>query len=127
MTETAQNAFQAFQERQSSADYIWPDTVEAQDAEMREYTALKIASMKEARVNQDEIEANQAIHQAQWNADLKSEMISKGYSGNGTVEDFIRLFTRPSINSTDSEALAVSFFEGGDSFEQHYLVHRDEA
>jgi hypothetical protein len=78
--------------------------------------------------------ANQAIYQAEGEAnalaetqELTAEMVSKGYSGNGTLADFIKLFTRPGVNSSHSEELATSLFNQGDSFDQHYRVHRAEA
>lgn len=125
----AQQAFGAFQAAQAAPDYVWPATPEAQDAEMREYTRLKVAAMKEEKANQDEQDAAQSAHVEQWNADLRAEMISKGYSGDfrGTLADFQKLFTRPNLNSAHSLDHAAAYFDAGDQFVNHYLIHRESA
>ena len=127
ITTTATDAYNAFLANQSSAEYVWPATVEEQDAEMREYTALKVAMLKEQA-------ANQAIYQAEAEANaaaeataIHDEMVAKGYSGNGTLADFIKLFTRPGLNSSNSEALATAYFNANEDFTNHYRIHRAEA
>jgi hypothetical protein len=127
ITTTATDAYNAFLANQALPEYAWPATAELQDAEMRDYTALKVAMLKEQA-------ANQAIYQAEGeaNADAEAtaihdEMVAKGYSGDGTLADFIKLYTRPDINSSNSEALATSYFNANEDFTNHYRIHRVEA
>lgn len=127
MTTTAQEAFQAFQDNQAGSTYVWPATPTEQDAEMREYTRLKIAAMQEIKANQEETETIAIQEQEAFRSTIEAEMTVKGYSTDGTLEDFIRLFTRPNLNSSNSEAIATSLFNSGADFYQYYLIHRSNA
>ena len=127
MNTTAQDAFQAFQDNQASPTYVWPATPTEQDAEMREYTRLKIAAMQEIKENQEEAEATAAQEQEAFRGAIEAEMTAKGYSTEGTLEDFVKLFTRPNLNSSNSEAIASSLFNSGADFFQYYLIHRSNA
>ena len=95
MKTTAQVAYQNHLAQQKAN---WSTmTIEQQDASLRTEKTLQLASDVEIADNASEAQA-QAIQDASIRqAEVITEIKAKGYSGNGTLADYKKLFNHPEI------------------------------
>ena len=123
---TAQQEYSSFLNSQLTEDYqTWLKTATAEEVneENAKYTRLKLAAQFEA--NQEA--QNNAILQAQMISEQKEQLIkviqSKGYKGDGSIEDFEKLMNKPEIFGANYKENANVYSESGglDKFLSMYL------
>ena len=123
---TAQEEYNSFLNNQLTTEYqTWLKTATAEQVneENAKYTRLKLSAQFEANQEAE----NNAILQAQMIAEQKEQLIkviqSKGYKGDGSVDDFEKLMNKPEIFGTNHKENANVYSESGglDKFLSMYL------
>lgn len=124
MKTIAQEAYKAFTDNQASENYDWENmTATQQNAEMREYTRLKIAAAKEQAENAKEQELQAPIDAENARVEQIAYMKSVGYSGSGTLEDYQRLCS-PEKVGTNAANLAVEWYNmASDKLQQFIYLY----
>lgn len=117
MTHTAQQAYDAHVAQQKAN---WSTmTTDQQDASLRTEKTLQLAAELEAINNDIEAQAQAQSERQAHNAVVVADMKTKGYSGNGTLEDFKKLF-KPSVFGPTCEQKAIAAFNAGEDFIELY-------
>ena len=108
MKKTAQQAYKTHQEQQKAN---WSTmTTDQQDASLRTEKTLEYAAIMEISDNTAEAEAIADQQALDEQAALIAEMQAKGYSGQGTLEDYQKLYNHPEIFGANWEANSEAIF-----------------
>lgn len=118
MTNTAQQAYEAHVSAQKANWHTM--TTEQQDASLRTERTLQLAAEDEAAANAAELQQQAQYEQNATRQAAIAEMISNGYSGTGSLDDFKKLF-RSSVFGPTHEKKAIDAFNAGEDIVNIYL------
>ena len=129
MNNTAQQAFQDFQDNQLSSTYNWDSfTDEQRKQEMELYTKLKIEAAKEIKQNQ--VETNLLNEQERINNRILmiNTIVANGYQCDNSLEDWKKLYNHPEIfgeNWENKAEIEQSISSGIDYFITEYIKNNN--
>ncbi len=122
MKTTAQDAYSNHLAQQKA---IWSTmTIDQQDASLRTEKTLQLAADVEIADNASEAQAQSIQDAAIRQTDVISEMKAKGYSGDGTLADYKKLFNHPAVFGARWEMNAEAAFAAAHNIDDFISLYQ---